>query len=300
MRYLIFGCNGFIGSHLVNFLIDQGNQVLGCDIQNESAVLVESAYFPHQDSQDFINSVADNRIDVCINCAGSASVPHSFQNPFKDYELNTRIVFRILSAINHVDKKVKFVNLSSAAIYGNPKSIPIAEDADPRPISPYGNHKFMSELICKQFADYFDVDTCSLRIFSAYGEGLRKQLFWDLYQKTLNDADPVVLWGTGRESRDFIHISDLVNAIYIVANQNKFSQQIYNVGNGKEVFIADAANYFFKAYSSELSYSFSGEERKGDPINWSANISGLKKLGYEPKVNMAEGLQLYAEWLRNV
>jgi len=296
-KYLVFGSNGFVGSHLVAFLTECGNNVVGCDIQEDSNNPNIGSYFRYKDDEDFLFDMVDNDIDICVNCAGSASVPHSFENPFIDYELNTRIVFRILCAINKTSDKCKFINLSSAAVYGNPESNPIHVDAPRKPVSPYGNHKMMSELICNQFRDYFDVDTCSLRIFSAYGNGLRKQLFWDLYQKA-RSSEKISVWGTGNESRDFIHIDDLVRVIQLVADQDSFSKHTYNVGNGAEIYIKDAVESFYSAYDSSLEYAFTGEVRKGDPVNWEADITGIKALGYSPTVDIKDGLARYAAWAK--
>ena len=94
--------------------------------------------------------------------------------------LNVSNVFKQLDAIRKFQPGCKYINLSSAAVYGNPESLPISEDHHLDPISPYGNHKKMAEEVCADFYTNYRIPTCSLRIFSAYGAGLQKQLFWDL------------------------------------------------------------------------------------------------------------------------
>ncbi|HAT66578.1 MAG TPA: dTDP-glucose 4,6-dehydratase, partial [Flavobacteriaceae bacterium] len=143
--------------------------------------------------------------------------------------------------------------------------------------------------------DNYGIPTCSLRIFSAYGPGLQKQLFWDLYQKSIKDST-IKLYGTGAESRDFIYISDLVQAIELAIEKALFKSDTINVANGKEVTIAQVAETFFTNTPSE--FIFGGEERKGDPSNWVADISQLKTMGYKTKVSLEEGIKNYWQWLK--
>jgi dTDP-glucose 4,6-dehydratase/UDP-glucose 4-epimerase len=186
--------------------------------------------------------------------------------------------------------------LSSAAVYGNPVILPINEDAIVSPLSPYGFHKLQSEQICNEFFRFFNIATCSLRIFSAYGEGLNKQLFWDLYKKTL-DPTIIKLYGTGKESRDFIYILDLIRAIELVAIKGSFNGGVINIANGEEVFIEYCVEKFYSNFDTQVDYQFSGQERQGDPNNWIADISILKSLGYKSEYNLEKGLQNYYKWL---
>jgi dTDP-glucose 4,6-dehydratase/UDP-glucose 4-epimerase len=135
-----------------------------------------------------------------------------------------------------------------------------------------------------------------LRIFSAYGEGLKKQLFWDLYKKT-KDQQNITLYGTGKESRDFIYILDLINAIELIANRAGFHGEVINIANGEEVFIEDCVTKFYNNFDTPVDYQFSGHGRAGDPNNWIADISTLKSLGYERKYSLEEGLQNYYKWI---
>jgi UDP-glucose 4-epimerase len=234
-----------------------------------------------------------------VNCAGSASVPQSFEDPFKDYELNTRIVFSILTAIKEKNPACKFINLSSAAVYGNPQLLPVSETAPVKPISPYGNHKYMSELICNQFHDFFGLQTCSLRIFSAYGVGLKKQIFWELFQKT-KQGKPIKLFGSGDESRDFIYITDLVEVIEMIGSLEVFEHRVINVANGVEIKIRDLVRSFFSAFGGNITFEFTGNEKTGDPKCWQADISRIRKMGYAPKVSLEEGIRGYISWVKSL
>ena len=128
-------------------------------------------------------------------------MPDSLKHPYRDFLLNTANVYAILNAIHTHNKACKFINLSSAAVYGNPQILPVVESAQVAPMSPYGRHKVMAEAICREFAEEFGVPTCSLRIFSAFGNGLRKQIFWDMNRK-MTGATEATFFGTGEEGGD--------------------------------------------------------------------------------------------------
>lgn len=294
MNILIIGSKGFIGSHLKTFFLEKNYTVYHADVvvdysedQNYFLIDVSNANFKF-----LFESVS---FDFCINCSGAASVPQSIDNPSRDFALNTSNVFLILDAIRSAQPKCKFVNFSSAAVYGNPTSLPIREDHRMLPVSPYGEHKLMSELICAEFWKYFGIHTCSLRVFSAYGEGLTKQLFWDVSQKAMSNKT-IDLYGTGRESRDFIYIEDLAYAVHCVMMRASFTGEPINIANGSEVSIGDAVHCLIKNYDLGNEIVFGGQQRKGDPLNWKADVSLLHSFGYTPKFAIDEGLKNYAQW----
>ena len=293
---LIIGSRGFIGNELKKDLLEKGYSVWGADVindytENENYIVVDAT------NSNFHSLFETMNFDLCINCSGAASVPESLKNPMRDYNLNTVNVFKLLDAIKIYSPKCKFINLSSAAVYGNPQTLPINEYSSLKPVSPYGRHKLMSEEICTEYYQFFNISTCSLRIFSAFGEGLKKQLFWDLYQKTKMNKE-IVLFGTGKESRDFIYIKDLVHAINIVAQNADFKGEVINVANGEEIFIKDCVSVFYEFFDQKVDYKFSGESRKGDPNNWVADISSIKQLGYQQKYKLKEGLNNFYQWVQ--
>jgi dTDP-glucose 4,6-dehydratase/UDP-glucose 4-epimerase len=251
---------------------------------------------------DAVNSNYDevfrqHQFDLCVNCSGAASVPASIENPSRDFSLNAFNVFKILDAVRKNSPDCKVINLSSAAVYGNPVNLPVKETDPLSPMSPYGYHKLASEQICEEFHRFFGLQVASLRIFSAYGEGLKKQLFWDLHKKA-QASKQVDLFGSGNESRDFIYIGDLVRLIEIVATKSNFKAEVINVANGIETSIKEAASTFIKHWKPGAAINFTGKERKGDPSRWVADISKAKAMGYEPQFTLEEGLKNYCQWLR--
>ncbi len=295
MKVLVIGSLGFIGSHCFKYFSSQ-YETWGADVVPGYGL---PNYF-RVDATDasFDNVFKNTRFDFCINCSGAANVQESLALPARDYYLNTFNVFKMLDVMRQHDSECKFINLSSAAVYGNPASLPVREDQACQPVSPYGFHKFQADLLCKEYYDLFSVSTCVVRIFSAYGPGLKKQIFWDLYQKS-QVKSKISLFGTGRESRDFIYIDDLISAIEKVMFNANFDGSAINVGCGQEIYIEDAVSTFFGQLGWEGEYVFSDEVRAGDPTRWVADISTLSGLGYEPKVTLDNGLKQYIEWIKN-
>ena len=294
MKILIIGSKGFIGSHCVDYFAVKGFEVFQADVN----VSLESNYYPiEQQNSDFSLPFREHQFDVCINASGSAHVGFSFENPSKDFELNVVNVQKILVAIRDYNNNCKFINFSSAAVYGNPQILPITENSKCKPLSPYGFHKLQSELLLTEYHKFFGLNTCSLRVFSAYGPRLKKQLFWDLYQKAIQ-GDEVSLFGTGNESRDFIYIDDLLQIIDLVIQYSPFQGSIYNVGSQVEKTIAEAVAIFIKEFSPEKQIVFTGEVKVGDPINWLANTEKIQKYGFKTQFDLLLGLQKYSEWLK--
>lgn len=294
MKILIIGSKGFIGSHCNRYFSDKA-EVWECDVVTD---YVSPRYFiVDATNADYSNIFQANKYDVCINCSGAASVPDSLINPQRDFFLNTVTVFKLLDAIRKYNSNCKFLNISSAAVYGNPESLPVKESQAIKPLSPYGFHKKTAEDICAEFTTHYQINTCNIRIFSAYGNGLTKQIFWDLYKKTKN-SDTLELFGTGNESRDFIHVDDLVQQIHLITERSAFKGEVVNSANGKQIFIRDAVNTFIKQLAWTGKIQFMGAPRQGDPLNWEADISTLKKFGYKQQVPFEEGIKRYIKWLK--
>ena len=155
----------------------------------------------------------------------------------------------------------------------------------------------MAEQLCNYYNRVHGYHIRSVRIFSAYGSGLRKQLLWDIYQKYQNTGK-INLFGTGEETRDFIHVSDILRALELILAYEG-PEEIFNVANGEEVSIRELAETYAQILGeSKDIVTFNGETKPGDPKNWRADISLLKKLGYEKKMDLAEGISDYVNWVR--
>ena len=296
-QILVIGSKGFIGSAAVRYYESRGYTVTGCDIiENDKAV----GYYKVQSNEpDYHRVFQQVSPDICLNASGAANVPLSFDDPLMDYQLNVINVLKIVEAIRIESPGTAFINISSAAVYGTPSHLPVSEGADIAPISPYGWHKRQSELICREYANLYGLKTCSMRVFSAYGPGLQKQLFWDIYQKS-RKGKAIELLGTGDESRDYIFVDDLIRAGEAIAEKSKLKGEVINVASGIETTIREAATIFIEVLGWDGEISFTGSKRKGDPENWCADISKIRGMGFASEFSLDAGLKGYYQWLADL
>lgn len=293
-KILLIGSEGFIGSHLKTYLSKNGAMVLSADIIDKNEVSYHKVNFDNPDYVSLFNQFVP---DYCINCSGAASVPFSFEQPLFDFNLNVYNVVKMLDAIKNNCPECKFINFSSAAVYGNPKQIPIVENTNKNPISPYGFHKSIVEDLLNEYTKFFKLRTCTLRLFSAYGDGLRKQIMFDLYNKFANDKK-IELFGTGKETRDYIHIDDICKVVELVMSNSNFNNEVINVANGKEVALETIVMIFKKILLCNKDVVFTGNVRVGDPSRWQADISKLQAWGYVQTKSIEEGIAEYIRWIR--
>ena len=297
---LVTGVSGFIGRYVARYFSEQGWSVIGIDNSPpENAPLANlSAYHRLQlPDAKLGTSLEETSPQLCLHCAGRASVGLSISDPSADFHTNTVLTFELLNALRLHAPNCRFVFLSSAAVYGNPRSIPVSENQPPAPLSPYGFHKLQCEQLCLEFTKVYDLPTASLRIFSAYGPGLRRQVVWDICYKAIV-KNAVVLQGTGQESRDFIHALDIAKALMVVATSAPMQGEVYNLASGREVRIAELGAIVLDALEYNSMPEFDGIVPAGTPLNWQADVSKLKALGFAASVPLERGVKTFASWCR--
>lgn len=296
VNILIVGSLGFIGSHATQyFKAVSGYECYGCDVLPGYGL--ENYWQIDATNADYKTLFAQQHFDVCINCSGAASVPDSLQHPDRDFQLNVINVARLLEAIRIEQPHCKFIQLSSAAVYGNPQQLPIQENAPLQPVSPYGEHKKIAETLVQEYVTYFGLKACILRLFSVYGPGLKKQLFWDWHQKSLAQKE-VEMWGTGNETRDFIYVDDVINAMDCVISKTEFEGECYNIAGGVATTIQEVAGYFSAYHHPTFKFSFNQIIRNGDPLYWQADIQKIQTIGFIPNTILSAGILKYVQWLK--
>lgn len=299
-RVLILGSEGFIGSHLVRHFINRDWDVFGCDLyeapSHPYAYRKISRLSPELDEVFLAGT-----FDACINAAGSGNVNYSMTHPFSDFEANSLDTIRVLETIRRFQPECRYVHLSSAAVYGNPKRLPITEEDPLSPLSPYGWHKLIAENLCREYSSIYKIKTLAVRPFSVYGPGLKKQLFWDLFQKIRQaKGDTVELWGTGKESRDFIFIQDLVAVLHLLLERAPMQGEVYNVASGVETTVEEAATSLGNHINPDVKIIFNQQVREGDPLNWRADVSKLTALNFRPEVQLQDGIKILAAWMKDL
>lgn len=296
---IITGAAGFIGRHTCRHFTSHGWRVIGIDTlapENAPILDIEAYYRLQLPHPDLTKILTKHNPSLCIHCAGRASVELSVSDPSSDFYSSTVMTFELLDALRKFAPECALIFLSSAAVYGNPETLPIRENHKIAPISPYGFHKWQCELLCKEFHDVFGLKTASVRIFSAYGPGLRRQVVWDIIQKILKNNN-LVLRGTGEESRDFVHVKDLVNGLRLVATSAPQKGEIYNLSSGEEESIRSLADMILKLTNRQnVHLQFDGNVPKGTPVNWCSDVSKIRSIGYAPSITLERGLKTVVDW----
>jgi UDP-glucose 4-epimerase len=302
---LVTGGTGFLGSVLVASLLENGENVVVISRSGKAidprCLIVKSELTNIHDFTGF----SKLKFSTCFHFAGSSSVPLSWVNPVDDFNNSVPGTVSLVHYLARYHPGCHLIVSSSAAVYGNPAVFPVNEDAVAAPISPYGIHKLAMEQVCKHYSGLLGLRTTIMRIFSAYGPTLRKQLLWDMVQK-LAAADAIgyrqiSLFGTGFESRDFIHSYDVAQAAIFLANDSLPGNfNIINVASGQETQVRQIAQLVCGKWGDGYSAMFTGKIRPGDPQRWVADTSLLTHRGFSPKLRLDEGIYSYVAWAKNV
>jgi UDP-glucose 4-epimerase len=298
---IVLGSSGFIGNNIVRQFLHSGYKVLGVDIVERVEAGRDGFTFVKESiSPQLMQRLLQNyQVDAVVHAAGRASVYASFETPALDFSENSITTFHILDAIRQFSPATKLIFLSSAAVYGNPLKLPISEIDPLNPISPYGFHKLQSEMIVREFHQCFGVSSIILRIFSCYGEGQRKLFLWDLCNKATSGKE-VILKGVGKESRDFIHVSDVAGSIEHLLRADIQGLEIFNLASGQEYTISDTASMFNCRLGNDNIISFEGIINQGNPDNWVANVSKLSSYGFSAGMEFGKGIEKYIDWFKTI
>lgn len=299
---VVTGGAGFIGSHVVERLIaEQANVTVldnGTTGDPENLRSVEGDY-------DFVDGdVLDADVlgpviaqaDAIFHFAASAYVPPSVDDPEMDLMQNCVAVLRILEAARRSGRSPRVVIMSSAAVYGDPVHLPVAEDDPLVPISPYGVSKLAAERYAEVYASLHGLPTASLRLFSAYGPRQKKQIVYDFFVKLTTDPASMQIIGDGGQRRDMVFVDDVASAAMAVAERGPMRGEVYNVASGVDVSTLELARELARVYGKDPEFTFTGAVRPGDAQRWSADTTRLRALNWTPGTDLSSGLARTAEW----
>jgi len=281
VRLLITGISGFIGGSVGRYAAQIGHDVLGTGRANDGGDEWPGLYTRVVGPEDLATVIQEFRPDVLVNAAGTASVGASVQEPLNDFHGSVQTCADVLDAVRRSDSRPLVVIPSSAAVYGNPVSLPVAEDAVPQPISPYGFHKAACELLAREYAQCFALNVLVCRFFSVFGSAQRRLLVWELYQQLAGPEQIAWLSGTGEETRDFIYIDDLADALLQLIEkfeQTKRNYLVVNVASGVETSVLHLAETLRDLVGRGKEIHCRGQQRRNDPLRWRADISLLESL----------------------
>ena len=238
------------------------------------------------------------RPELVFHAAGGSSVGASMADPEADRARTVGSLRETLAFLESGAPQARLIYPSSAAIYGEAASGPIPETRPPSPVSPYGRHRALAELLIEQATARFGLQAVVIRFFSVYGPGLRKQLLWELAGRLAASPPELELAGRGDEARDFIFIDDAIRLIGLAAGLDRLdSPLILNGGSGRAASVREAAERLCAAMERHSRVVFNGQVRAGDPRSLVADISRAGALGFRPAVPLEAGMARLARWL---
>jgi len=293
---LVTGGAGFIGSHIVDAVVDRNDvRVLDSLSTGSRDRLPDGVRLIEGDIRDQETvEAAMEGVDVVFHEAAMVSVPESVDRPRACHDVNGTATVTLLEAARANDSRVVFA--SSAAIYGHPDGVPIAEDAPKRPASPYGLEKLTGDYYTRIYADRYGLDTVSLRYFNAYGPRQTGGQYSGVISTFLEQArsgEPITVEGDGEQTRDFVHVDDIVQANLRAATTDSTGTS-YNIGTGSNITIRELAETVQRVTDTD-SEIVHVDPRPGDIERSEADITKARdRLGYTPTVTLEDGLSQLA------
>lgn len=314
-RIIITGGNGFIGSHLVKKLLSEIGRsiILISNTQNANDIKLKEKKSQEnlqltfynvdiRDSKSISEIFRNENADTCIHLAAKVSVADSIRNPSETMEINVQGTLNVLEAC-YTSEVRNFIFASSAAVYGDVKELPIKEASALNPLSPYGSSKMLAEQHALSYKESKKLQKAiMLRIFNVYGEGQHSEI--DVVSKfafRLSRGLPPIIYGNGAQTRDFVSLDDVVNAIILSIetmqkdyhNEELIHSSVFNIGTGKPTSINEIAQKMISILGLELEpeHVEETEENKGI-MNSYADITKAKKLiNFVAKKGIDEGLR---------
>ncbi len=301
MKIFVTGGAGFIGKYLIEKL------------QNDNELIIYEN-FSNSSEEDFLK-LLNNKIslikgdltnypllkkslqgvDLVIHLAAKINISESITHPENTHKINVEGSLNVLRSC--VENNVKnFISASSAAIYGNPSEFPVSEKTVPNPVSPYGAEKLSLEFYAKAFANAYDMNCISLRFFNVYGKGQSNEYAGVItkFTEKIQTNQSLTIFGNGENTRDFIHVEDLVEGIIkSISHIKEKKGNVYNLASGKSTSVKELAELMISISKKDLKLNFI-DPRPGDLLYSLASIELAKKeLGFEPKISLEDGLSVF-------
>jgi UDP-glucose 4-epimerase len=297
---LVTGGAGFIGSHVVYGLVAQGYAVRVVDDLSAGS-LANIGKHIHRGPMEFVKADIRDRaiikklvdgVDAVIHLAAIVSVPFSLKNPDLTYDVNVNGTRSLVESC--VQNGVKrFIFVSSCAVYGSSLYLPIDEGHPTNPISPYAFSKLDAERCLEEFSRRSDFRTVILRLFNVYGP---RQVLGDYsgvitkFIECVNDSRPLVIYGDGSQTRDFVYVTDVVSAMLTLLESREVDG-VFNIGCGRAVSIRDLAKTVLNLLGSDCEITYK-PPREGDIMHSVADITKARNVfGYSPRFSLEEGLR---------
>ena len=310
-KVLLTGADGFVGSHLVERLINLGVK-LTIVVRATSNHGTSSYHFKNLDdkyirkckkiiccdisSTDIIRHVIEDNPKIILHLAANAYVPYSFEHPLEVNEANVIGTLNILEAARQLKNLDRIICTSSSEVYGTAQTKKISEKHPLNPTSPYAASKAAADRYCYSYILTYNLPLVIIRPFNTYGPRHTYDVIPKFIKMALNNQD-ITIHGTGKQSRDLTYVSDAVNAFIIVSQSKKSLQKVINFGTGKDYSINFLAKEI-KKISKSNSKIIHVPERKAEVQRLTCDATLCKKLGWKNKIDIYTGLKLNIEWAK--
>lgn len=305
MIALVLGGAGFVGRYMVTHLLSKN------EIEHVYSIGRGHLSVPDSKLTHFNKSITSQTLSECLegkgleneqlfifNCSGTGSVGAAHSEPLLDIGNTCFVVAEVLDFVRRYSLEAVFVQVSTAAVYGNSLQLPQRVNDSLAPVSAYGYSNLIAENVVKMYSDIYGVKGAVVRLFSVYGPGLKKQLFWDACNRFKDGGNE--FFGTGAELRDWIHVRDAVDILYIAANRLVSTQEkflLFNGGTGKAVSISEVLNQIAKEFGYSNKVRFMGTAKSGDPQGMQAYNEEDYGINF---IDTKSGIVEYVEWFNGV
>ena len=311
MSVLVTGGAGFIGSHVCERLLEEGNEVVCVDDFNDFySPKTKKNNLSLLECDNFTSIKADIRdnkslgktfdgVDSVIHLAARAGIRPSIENPLLYEDVNVKGTLNLLELCreNEVDC---LVFGSSSSVYGVNKKIPFSEDDRlSGPISPYAATKIAGEALCHAYHHLYGIKTSILRLFTVYGPRGRPDMAVYKFTKLIDEGKPIQVYGGGTSKRDYTYVSDIVEGV-VAAWKKKFDYEILNLGDSNTVELNQLISLIENALEKTAKKRHLPEQPGDVPVTFADISKSRRKLGYKPKVLIEEGIPRFAEWYKSV
>lgn len=310
---LVTGGAGFIGSHLAERLLAEGHKVICLDSFDslyspkmkwaniQSCILDPSFRLVKGDirNAELLRDVFEtNSIGKVIHLAALAGVRPSLMTPQLYEEVNVQGTINLLQACRDFGVE-SFIFGSSSSVYGDSNKVPIDESAEAAtPISPYAASKRAGELYCYTYSHLYDISVVCLRFFTVYGPRQRPEMAIHKFTRLIDEGKEVMMFGDGTSKRDYTYVSDIVNGI-MNALDNRFRFEIFNFGRSEPVELSTLISLIERCLSKTANIR-QVPQQPGDVTITFADVGKSRRmLGYDPKVNIEEGIEAFVHWYKH-
>ena len=308
---IVTGAAGFIGSNLVDALLERGDRVIGIDQINDYYDVNQKrrniAHLANNDKFELIEDTIQDMnwvsllkdVDVVYHQAAQAGVRASWGEGFKDYTArNITATQIILEAAKATPTLKRLVYASTSSVYGDAETLPTSEKLCPKPVSPYGITKLAAERMCWLYHRNFNVPVTALRYFTVYGPRQRPDMAFHKFFKAALENGTIPIYGDGLQTRDFTFIADAVAANLAAAEKPGAIGEMFNIGGGSRVVLNEVLDTIDAIVGKPIKRDYQGRAM-GDARHTAADVSKAKEiLGYQPQVSLKEGLTKEWEWIQ--